>query len=55
MELNDREKILIQNAIFILECQCIGDDIDHEIKQDLIDGGGVPDVDELRAIINKMR
>ena len=55
MELTEREKLIIQNAVFILECQCIGDDIDHEIKQDLIDGGGVPDMDETRALINKMR
>jgi len=55
MELTDREKLLIQNALFIMECQCIGDEIKYDIKQDLIEGGGVPDVDELRAIMNKMR
>jgi hypothetical protein len=55
MELNDREKLLIQNALFILECQCLDDGINYDIKQDLIEGGGVPDVDEIRALINKIR
>lgn len=54
MELNDREKLLIQNALFILECQSIGDEIDYDIKQDLKDGGGVPDMDELRKLMRKV-
>lgn len=53
MELNDREKLLIQNALFILECQCLDDGINYDIKQDLM--GGVPDIDEIRALINKIR
>ncbi len=54
MELTDREKLLIQNALFILECQCIGDDINYDIKQDLIEGGGVPEVDEIRKLMRKV-
>jgi hypothetical protein len=54
MELNDREKLLISNALYILECQAIGDDIDYEIKQDLIAGGGAPDMDEIRALMRKV-
>jgi hypothetical protein len=53
--LNDREKLLIQNALFILECQSLDDSINYDIKQDLVAGGGVPDVDEIRALINKIR
>ena len=55
MELTQREKVLIQNALFILECQSLRDEIDYEIQQDLIASGGIPDMDEIRLLTNKMR
>jgi len=55
MKLTEREKVLIQNALFILETQCLSDSINYEIKQDLIASGGVPDMDEIRLLTNKIR
>ena len=54
MELNDREKLLIQNALFILECQTIGDDIDYEIKQEIAQGGGNVTMEEIRELMRKV-
>lgn len=55
MELTERERVLIQNALFIMECQCLDDTLNYDIKQDLIASGGVPDTDEIRLLTNKMR
>ncbi len=56
MELNDREKILITYGLFVLENQCFndGEDLHHEIKDELIEKGGVPDADETRELMGKI-
>lgn len=52
MKLSEREKNLITTALFILESQCIGDDLYFGIEDDL---GGRPDPDEVRALMEKFK
>lgn len=56
MELTEREKTLIGYALFVLENQCFndGEDLHHEIKNELDERGGVPDCDETRALMDKV-
>ena len=51
MELTEREKLLITNGLYILECQCRGDELDHDLVHDL---GGTPKPKEVRALMNKV-
>ena len=51
VELNNREKELITNALYILEDQCMGDELHPDIENDL---GGTPDPDEVRALMDKI-
>ncbi len=57
MELNDREKTLITYGLFVLENQCFndGEDLHHEIRDELIEKGGVPDCDGTRALMEKIK
>jgi hypothetical protein len=49
----DREKMLITNALYILECQCIGDDLDGELKNEIEEAGGMPGDEEIRTIMER--
>lgn len=49
----DRERMLIINALYILECQCIGGDLDGELENEITEAGGMPEDDEIRNIMNK--
>ncbi len=56
MELTEREKTLITYGLFTLENQCFndGDELPHEVREELIERGGVPDADETRALMEKI-
>lgn len=56
MKLTEREKTLITYGLFVLENQCFndGEDLHHEIKDELEEKGGVPDSDETRALMEKI-
>ena len=51
MKLSDREYELITNALYIMEGQCIGDELDYEIEEDL---DGTPDPEEVRELMYKL-
>lgn len=57
MELTEREKVLIEYGLFVLENQCFndGEDLHYEIKNELDERGGVPDSDETRALMAKFK
>jgi hypothetical protein len=50
MIFTQREKDLIIKALYILECQCIGDELHFEIKNEL---GGTPSDDEVRELMER--
>ena len=52
LNLSDREKLLLTNALYILENQCYGDELHHEVEDEL---DGVPNPDEIRALMNKIK
>lgn len=52
MNITKREKDLIINALYIMECQCFGNELDHDITLDL---GVAPDSDEVRDLMNKIK
>ncbi len=56
MQLTEREKTLITYGLFTLENQCFndGDELPHEVREELIERGGVPDCDETRALMEKI-
>lgn len=49
----DREKMLITNALYILECQCIGGDLDGELESEIEEAGGIPEYEEIRTIMER--
>jgi len=51
-----REKTLITYGLFILETQCFnnGEDLHHEIKDELEERGGIPDSVEIRELMDKV-
>ena len=51
LELSAREKDLITSALYIMESQCAGDELHHEIADDL---GGTPDHEEIRTLMDKI-
>ncbi len=57
MKLTEREKVLIGYGLFVLENQCFnnGEDLHHEIKDELEERGGVPDSAETRALMGKIK
>lgn len=57
MKLTEREKLLIEYGLFVLENQCFndGEDLHYEIRDELEENGGVPDSDETRALMKKIK
>lgn len=51
MILSDRERLLIVNALYILECQCYAEEIDHDLEKDF---NGTPKPSEVRNLMNKI-
>ncbi|MBX4206086.1 hypothetical protein KW795_02715 [Candidatus Microgenomates bacterium] len=49
MKLTKREVLLITNALYILECQIIGNELDHDIESDL----GRTRATEVRILMNR--
>lgn len=49
--ITNREQTLIVKALFILECQCRGDELNCEISGEL---GGTPDPKEIRKLMGKV-
>jgi len=51
-KLNKREIDLITKALYIMEGQCAGDDLNWELEDEL---DGTPDPDEVRILMEKIR
>jgi hypothetical protein len=47
-DFTDREKLLITSALYILECQCFGEELDHDTVREL---DGTPDPEEVRKLM----
>lgn len=47
---SDRETKLVTNALFILESDCFGHELDHDMEREL---GGTPDPDEVRTLMDR--
>jgi len=52
MTFTEREQLLIVNALYILEGQCIGEELHYELEGEF---GGIPDHEEVRALMDKIK
>ncbi len=50
-ETNKREQALIRVGLYLLESNCGGDELHHELVDDL---GGTPEPEEIRTLIDKI-
>ncbi len=51
-QLNQRELELITTGLYLLESQCIAEELPHEIVSDL---GGIPDPTDVRTLMDRLK
>ena len=51
-DFTEREKLLITNGLYMLECACRGEDLDTVVKEEF---GRTPDPEEVRQLMDRIR
>ena len=51
-DLTEREKLLITNGLYMLECACRGKELGSTLKEEF---GGTPNPDEVRQLMDRIR
>lgn len=52
IELTEREKLLIEYGLYVLECQCHAQELEPAVKDEL---NGTPESDEIRQLMSKFK